>query len=129
MDVFEVRGFRSSLALGIAAKRQADQIKDVITAEEIGQFGDQNIVEAISRISGVSLTRNNGEGESVSIRGLSPTFTRVEVDGRSTVVTSDQSNPTRASSLSNFSSDLYSEIEVIKSPRASDTEGGVGGIV
>ena len=62
MDQFEVKGFRSSLALGIEAKRQAGQVKDVITAEEIGQFGDQNIGEALQRISGVSLTRNNGEG-------------------------------------------------------------------
>ena len=129
MDAFEVKGFRSSLALGIEAKRQAGQVKDLITAEEVGQFGDQNIGEALQRISGVSLTRNNGEGESVSIRGLSPVFTRVEIDGRSMAVTADQSEPGRDTLLSGFSSDLYNNIEVIKTPKAADIEGGVGGIV
>jgi TonB-dependent receptor len=98
---------------------------DTITAEQVGQFGAQNIGEAIQRISGVSLTRNNGEGESISVRGLSPEFTRLEIDGRSTAITADQANPGRDSLLSVFSADLYSSIEVVKSP----VEGGVGGIV
>lgn len=129
LDAFEVNGFRSSLADAIEAKRQSGQVIDTITAEEIGQFGDQNIGEAIQRISGVSLTRNNGEGESVSIRGLSPVFTRIEIDGRSTAVTADSSEPGRDSLLSVFASDLYNSIEVVKSPTAADVEGGVGGIV
>ena len=129
MDAFEVKSFRSSLGDAIQAKRQSGQVTDLITAEEVGQFGDQNIGEALQRISGVSLTRNNGEGESVSIRGLSPEFTRVELDGRSMMVTADQSEPGRASLLSVFASDLYSQIEVVKSPTAADVEGGVGGTV
>ncbi len=129
LATFEVHGFRSSLAGAIEAKRQAGQVMDTITAEQVGQFGDQNVGEAIQRISGVSLTRNNGEGESISVRGLSPAFTRIEIDGRSTAVTADSSEPGRDSILSVFASDLYSNIEVVKSPTAADTEGGVGGTV
>lgn len=129
LDAFEVKGFRSSLADSLEAKRRANQVVDSINSEEVGQFPDQNIAEAIQRLSGVSLTRVNGEGESITVRGLSPNFTRVEIDGRSTAVTSDQANPGRASVLSTFSSDLYSSIEVIKSPTAADIEGGIGGIV
>lgn len=129
LDAFEVHGFRSSLASSIEAKRQSGQVIDTITAEQVGQFGDQNVGEAIQRISGVSLTRNNGEGESISIRGLSPAFTRIEIDGRSTAVTADSSEPGRDSILSVFASDLYNSIEVVKSPTAADIEGGVGGTV
>ncbi|MEO1039539.1 MAG: TonB-dependent receptor [Pseudomonadota bacterium] len=128
-DVITVRGFRSSFADSLTQKRDANQVIDTITAEEIGQFPDQNIAEAIQRISGVSITRTNGEGEAVTIRGLSPTFTRVEVDGRTTTVTSDSANPERQSVLNVFASDLYNSIEVIKSPTAADVEGGIGGIV
>lgn len=124
-----VAGFRSAFKSSLETKRSASQVMDAISSEEFGQFPDQNIAEAVQRISGVSLTRNNGEGESVTIRGLSPTFTRVEVDGRSTSVTIDSSDPERASVLSVFSSDLYQSIEVIKSPTAADVEGGLGGIV
>ena len=128
-DEIVVKGFRSALRSSLDAKRSANQVIDTINAEEIGQFPDQNIAESIQRITGVQITRNNGEGESINIRGLSPNFTRVEVDGRSTTVTIDSSEPERASVLSVFTSDLYNSIEVVKSPTAADVEGGVGGIV
>ncbi|MAK61642.1 MAG: hypothetical protein CMK09_11735 [Ponticaulis sp.] len=129
LDRIEVKGFRGSLADSLDLKRNADQVIDAITAEELGQFPDQNVSEAIQRISGVQITRANGEGEAVNIRGLSSNFTRVEVDGRSASVTIDSSDPGRSSTLSVFSSDLYNTIEVIKSPTARNIEGGVGGIV
>lgn len=129
LDKVTVPGFRRSLASSLARKRNADQVLDAITAEDIGQFPDQNLTEAIQRIAGVQITRTNGEGEQVNIRGLSAQFTRIELDGRSTNVTIDSSNPERGSVLSVFASDLYNSIEVIKSPTAADVEGGVGGIV
>lgn len=129
MEAFEVSGYRSALADSLDAKRQSDQVTDSIMAEEIGQFPDTNLAEAIQRITGVAMTRNNGEGEKVSVRGLNPNFTRVEINGRSSMVTVDDSSPERDAQLSVFNSDLYNSIEVIKSPSARDTEGGVGGTV
>lgn len=128
-DVIVVKGFRKALADSLEQKRDANQVIDSITSEEIGLFPDQNVAEALQRITGVQITRNNGEGEQVNIRGLDATFTRVEIDGRSTNVTIDSANPERASVLSVFASDLYNSIEVIKSPTAADIEGGIGGIV
>jgi len=129
MEEFEVSGYRSALADSLDAKRQANQVTDSIMAEEIGQFPDTNLAEAIQRITGVAMTRNNGEGEKVSVRGLNPNFTRVEINGRSSMVTVDDSSPERDAQLSVFNSDLYNSIEVIKSPSARDVEGGVGGTV
>jgi len=128
-DRIVVRGFRSALANAFTIKRSANQIVDVISGEEFGQFPDQNVAEALQRIAGLSLTRLDGEGKSISIRGLEPTFTRVEIDGRTTLVTFGESSPERASALSIFASDLFETVEVIKSPTAADTEGGLGGIV
>ena len=124
-----VLGFGAAVADALAIKRQADQVMDAITADDVAQFPDQNIAEAIQRIAGVSITRTNGEGESVTIRGLDPTFTRIEIDGRTTMVTADSANPERASVLNVFASELYNRIEVIKSPTAADVEGGIGGVV
>lgn len=129
MDAFSVNGYRSALADSLDAKRQSNQVTDSIMAEEIGQFPDTNLAEAIQRITGVAMTRNNGEGEKVSVRGLNPNFTRVEINGRSSMVTVDDSSPERDAQLSVFNSDLYNSIEVIKSPSARDVEGGVGGTV
>ncbi|MEM9160336.1 MAG: TonB-dependent receptor, partial [Verrucomicrobiota bacterium] len=129
LDTFTVEGYRSALAESLRSKRDSDQVTDSIMAEEIGQFPDTNLAEAIQRITGVSMTRNNGEGEKVSVRGLNPNFTRVEINGRSSMVTVDDSSPERDAQLSVFNSDLYNAIEVIKSPSARDVEGGVGGTV
>lgn len=124
-----VTGFRQSFSESLEAKKTANQVIDVITAEDIGQFPDQNVTEALQRIAGVSIQRNNGEGELVSIRGLDPIFTRVEIDGRTTTITADSSNPERSAVLSPLVSDLYNSIEVVKSPTAADVEGGIGGTV
>jgi len=129
LESLSVDGYRSALAESLRAKRDANQVTDSIMAEEIGQFPDTNLAEAIQRITGVAMTRNNGEGEKVSVRGLNPNFTRVEINGRSSMVTVDDSSPERDAQLSVFNSDLYSSIEVIKSPSARDVEGGVGGTV
>ncbi len=129
LETYTVDGYRSAMAAAIEAKRSSNQVSDSITAEEIGQFPDLNLAEAIQRITGVAMTRNNGEGEKVAVRGLAPNFTRVEVDGRASMVTVDDSAPERDAQLSVFNSDLYSKIEVIKSPSARDVEGGIGGTV
>ncbi len=129
LEAYSVDGYRSAMAAAIEAKRTSDQVTDSITAEEIGQFPDLNLAEAIQRITGVAMTRNNGEGEKVAVRGLAPNFTRVEIDGRASMVTVDDSAPERDAQLSVFNSDLYSKIEVIKSPSARDVEGGIGGSV
>ena len=129
LESLTVEGYRSALAESLRAKREANQVTDSIMAEEIGQFPDTNLAEAIQRITGVAMTRNNGEGEKVSVRGLNPNFTRVEINGRSSMVTVDDSSPERDAQLSVFNSDLYNSIEVIKSPSARDVEGGVGGTV
>ncbi|MEJ6602071.1 MAG: TonB-dependent receptor [Opitutaceae bacterium] len=129
LEAFEVSGYRSALADSLDAKRQSNQVSDSIMAEEIGQFPDTNLAEAIQRIAGVAMTRNNGEGEKVSVRGLNPNFTRVEINGRSSMMTVDDNSPERDAQLSVFNSDLYNSIEVIKSPSARDVEGGIGGTV
>ncbi len=126
-DVVRVVGFRSSLASSLEAKRNADQVIDSITSEDIGQFADQNIAEAIARISGVQIQRLNGEGSTVSVRGLSPLFTRVEIDGRTGV--GGGADPSRETQLQFYNSDLFQTITVVKSPTAADVEGGLGGIV
>ncbi len=126
-DQIRIVGFRSSLASSLEAKRDANQVLDAITAEEIGQFADQNIAEAIQRISGVQIQRLNGEGSTVSIRGLEPLYTRVEIDGRTGV--GGGADSSRETQLQFFTSDIFNTITVVKSPTAADVEGGIGGIV
>lgn len=127
--VITVTGFGASIQAGSTVKRRADQIVDAITSEEFGRFPDQNVAEAVQRIAGISMTRTNGEGAQVTVRGLEPDLTRVEINGRTTHVIGNVEEPGMATWLGLFRSDQFSRIDVIKSPRASDDEGGAGGTV
>ncbi len=63
------------------------------------------------RLPGIQITRRNGEGESVQIRGLSANFTRLEIDGRCTSSSFQRADPSREAAMSIFSADLYDTIE------------------
>ena len=70
-----VTGIRASLRESLDVKRESQTVVDVITSEDVGKFPDKNVAEALQRVSGVSISREFGEGERVSIRGTAPTST------------------------------------------------------
>jgi iron complex outermembrane receptor protein len=79
-DSIVVTGFRQSLQAALGAKRQDNSIVDVIVAEDIADFPDQNLAESLQRIPGVSIDRDAGEGRQITVRGLGPDFTRVRLN-------------------------------------------------
>ena len=65
-----IRGFRYSLDVALEAKRDATSAIDMIVAEDIADFPDLNLAEAIQRVPGVSIQRDAGEGRQITVRGL-----------------------------------------------------------
>ena len=133
LDAVQVVGIRPSLQKAAELKKEASQVIDVITAEDVGKLPDDNVAEALQRVPGVQITRVFGEGQSVSIRGLPQV--RVEVDGRTLLGWSARLSPPeneqlgRSSGLDTVPSGLFGRLEVRKSPIASQVEGGLGGSV
>ena len=82
-----VTGYRNSLEQAINIKRDMDAEADTILAEDIGKFPDQNLAESLQRIPGVAITREEGEGREITVRGLGPQFTRVRINGMETLTT------------------------------------------
>ncbi len=128
-----VTGIRASLEKAADIKREAGQVLDVITAEDVGKLPDANVAEALQRVTGVQITRVFGEGQAVNIRGLQQV--RVEVDGRTLLGFSARVSPPendnlgRSSGLDAVPSSVFGRLEVRKSPLASQVEGGLGGTV
>ncbi|MFT3995836.1 MAG: TonB-dependent receptor plug domain-containing protein, partial [Asticcacaulis sp.] len=122
-----VTGTRASNASAIDRKRKAGTVSDSIVAEDVGQFPDKNVGEALSRITGVQLSRDFGEGVSVSIRGVEPDLNRVEINGLSVLGTSG--NGSRGSDFRELQAELIQSIDVFKGFTADMTEGGIGGTV
>ena len=130
---FVVSGVRGSLAKGLDIKRQSSVVLDAVSAEDISVYPDTNIAESLQRISGVTINRTNGEGELVSIRGLSPQFTLVTTQGlslSSTAINDDGNVQNgRAISFDIFPSQLFAGATVAKTLSAETMDGGLSGAV
>lgn len=134
VDEIVVTGFRKSLNDATLAKRESVNVTDSVFAEDIGKFPDLNIAESLNRIPGVQLTREvNGEGLNVAIRGLGTNFTKITLNGSQIGVASsgrvDSQSQNREVDLDLFPTELFTRLDVSKSPVASSIEGGIAGTV
>lgn len=135
VDEIVVTGIRASLASALNEKRRSNTIVDVINAEDIADFPDANLAESLQRIPGVSIDRENGEGNSISVRGLGGDFTRVRLNGLETLSTSGASNADgalrrdRGFQFNTFASELFNSLKVQKSADAQTDEGSLGATV
>ena len=135
-DEIVVTGFRRSLDVAQAKKRAATGVQEVIVAEDIAAFPDQNLAEALQRVAGVAITRDSGEGRRISLRGLGPEFTRTQLNGMEVLSNTASGldsrggvSRSRAFDYSVFASELFNEVVVEKSWSAAQEEGGIGGTV
>jgi TonB-dependent receptor len=128
-----VVGVRASQQSAINRKREARTATDSIVADDVGSFPDRNVNEAISRVAGVALGRNEfGEGESVAVRGNGPDLTRIELDGigvQSTTGLALNIASGRSADLRELPAELIKSVDVVKGSTADMTEGGLGGTI
>jgi iron complex outermembrane receptor protein len=127
-----VTGFRASLADALQNKRESNQIIESVSAEDIGKFPDQNVAESLQRLPGVSIDRSNGQGTKARIRGLDQNVTLLNDDiflSGLELYTQGEGNVREADSLEGIPSELLGGIDVYKSPNASQSESGLGGII
>ena len=124
IEVIEVTGIRSALASALAEKRNAGSLKEVIKAEDIGKLPDNNLAEVLENITGIQITRTNGVGSGVQIRGTDSN--RVEINGVATVGSGSGRNGV---DFTDIPAALIAAVEVIKVPEASTIEGSVGGTI
>ena len=131
IEIIQIRGIRGSLVKSIEIKRYSDAIVDSITAEDIGKFPDKNVAESLQRITGVSLTRIQGEGERVGVRGTAPSQNRTYLN-RQNIASADwwiSSQPNRGFNYTLLPAEIVSSLEVYKSPEADHDEGSLGGSI
>ncbi len=120
-----VTGIRRSVSAAADLKRESIVVQDSITSEELGKLPDSNVAEALQRIPGVSIDRNGGEGQFVTVRGFGPSFNTILVNGRN--FASD--NTGREFSFDLLAAELISGADVFKSARADVQEGGIGATI
>jgi TonB-dependent receptor len=116
-----VTGVRASLIKSLAIKRTNDQVVESVVAEDIGKLPDNNVVEALQRVTGIQVTnRAGGEVGALSIRGLPDVQTTW--NGRSIFTASGTQV-----ALQDIPSTLVRQIDVYKTRDASQLDTGIAG--
>jgi iron complex outermembrane recepter protein len=135
LEEIVVTGFRESLNAALDVKRTTVGSVDAIVAEDIADFPDLNLAESLQRIPGVSIARDAGEGRSITVRGLSPEFTRVRLNGMEAMSNNGGTdaaggtNRGRGFDFNTFASELFNSITIRKTAAAEVEEGSLGATV
>ena len=117
---------REGQLAAINEQLQSEQIVNVVSPERIRELPDANAAESVGRLPGVSLTRDAGEGNGIIIRGLSPKYNTIMVNG---VALSTSSSEERSTSISGISPETLAGIEVYKAITADMDADNIGGAV
>ncbi len=123
LETVIVTGVRQSQIKAIEAKRLAPSIQDSITAESIGQLPDVTITDALQRITGVQINRDAGVGTSVAVRGLPQVGTMLNGE----VFISPDQIDSQQPDFTTLPATMFNQVDVIKSPTAAQTAGGISG--
>lgn len=127
-----VTGLRASLENAINIKRNATVVVDAINAEDIADFPDANLAESLQRLTGVSIDRDNGEGRTITVRGLGGDFNITRLNGLMALSTSGSNdsgtspNRSRSFDYNTFASELFNSLKVQKTASAATDEGALG---
>ncbi len=122
-----VTGIRATTANALATKRKADVILDGISADDLGNFPDLNLGEALQRITGVQIDRSGDRrNATISVRGLPGTFTQTTVMGQNIASPRGFTGPNRSGNpFGVFDSQIFNGVDVEKSFTAESLSGGL----
>ena len=126
LQAVEVRGQVVGQASALNQQRTASTIASVIDNELVGRLPDPNMAEALARVPGIAVLRDQGEGRFVQIRGTSPNFNGMSVNGLR-LATPEQNS--RQLPMDIVPSDQASQIQVSKTLTPDMDADAIGGNV
>ena len=103
----------------------APNIIDVLPADVITSLPNANVADAIGRLPGVTLERDEGEGKYVKVRGTEPRLTHTLIDG----VTIASPELVRQIKLDIIPADLVESVQINKTLQANMEGDGIGGTI
>lgn len=117
--------YRQSLVDAISTKRDSATIVEAISAEDIGKLPDSSIAESLARLPGLAGERRNGRTSGLSVRGFREEYVGTSMNGRELLGMGDN----RGVEYDLYPSEIISGVLVYKTPDASMTTQGIGGII
>lgn len=126
METVLVSGQRASMKRALAQQQKADNIVSVVSSDDIGGLPDKNAAEALARLPGVAVQRDQGEGRYIVVRGMGPDYNAVTING-ATVPSPEAGR--RAVALDVLPSGLVRSLEVSKTLTVDQDASSLGGAV
>ncbi|MGN6828659.1 TonB-dependent receptor [Paucibacter sp. M5-1] len=126
LDRVLVTGQAANLRSALAKQQAAQGIVNIVHADAIGQLPDNNAAEALARLPGVSVERDQGEGRFIRVRGLGPDYNAVTING-ATMPASEADR--RAPGLDVVPAGLIRSLEVSKTLTPEQDANSIGGSV
>ncbi|WP_300601383.1 TonB-dependent receptor [Niabella sp.] len=115
-------------ARALNQQKNADNLMQVVSADQMGRFPDLNVAEALQRLSGVTITRSRGEGSEIQLRGTPANFVNINVNGEQLMGVGGE-NGARNMSLDVIPSDVLSSMEVQKTLLPSNDGDAIAGVI
>jgi iron complex outermembrane recepter protein len=124
-SVVTITGIRRGIESAISVKKNADQIVEAISAEDLGKLPDTSIAESISRLPGVASQRTAGRANQISIRGTPPDFATSLLNGREQASTGDS----RSVEFDQYPAELLAGVKIYKTPDGALVGQGLSGTI
>jgi TonB-dependent receptor len=126
LDEVLVIGHRAGQANAINRQKNASSLKSIVSADSIGQLPDQNAAEALQRLPGLFIQRDQGEGRFVGIRGIDPNLNNVTING---VNVPSPDAAARSVAMDVIPSELIQSLEVSKTVTSDMDASAIGGSI
>lgn len=130
LDAFVVRPIERGNESALQAQRESGTFSTIVSEETLEYLPDQSVGEALARIPGVSILKDRGEAQKITIRGAASRLNAVTLNGdRIPSPDSSVDANDRGANLQSVPATMISGIEVTKSVRADQDGDSIGGIV
>jgi TonB-dependent receptor len=113
-------------AEAINEEKVADNILNVLPSEVITSLPNANVADAVGRLPGVTLERDEGEGKYVQIRGTEPRLANLTIDG---VEVPSPEGGVRQVKLDVLPADLVESVQINKTLQPNMNGDAIGGSV
>jgi TonB-dependent receptor len=126
LEEVTITSIRDAAAIAAEQQKNADGITNVVASDTVGKLPDSNIAEALQRVSGISIQRDQGEGRYINVRGAPSEFTNITVNG----VSLPAPDPfTRAIDLDTIPSNIADSLEISKTLTPDQDADSIAGAV
>lgn len=107
-------------------QKTASNIKNIVSSEQLEEFPDMTAAQAMQRIPGITLQRDQGEGRFIQLRGTPPELTNFNINGEQ--IPSPEGG-VRYVGMDVISADQIDQIEITKVLTPDMDADGIGGTV